>query len=56
MFPMLPVYERDRDNYFSIDLEKYEKVGGLQEKHKKQIIRVGSGDLKHSLSGYILHI
>ena len=46
MFPMLPVYERDRDNYFSIDLEKYEKVGGLQEKHKKQIIRVGSGDSK----------
>ena len=36
--PMLPIYERDRDNYFSIDLSKYESSGGLSEKDKEKII------------------
>ena len=46
LFPMLPIYERDRDNYFSIDLQKFKNTGGLLEKHKKQIIQVGTGKSK----------
>jgi hypothetical protein len=36
--PMLPIYERDRDNYFSIDILKYEASGGLSKKNVEKII------------------
>ena len=44
--PMLPIYERDRDNYFSIDIIKYEKSGGFSDKDKEKIINHGKDNGK----------
>ncbi len=52
MSPMLPIYERDRDNYFSIDLNKYELSGGFVEKDKKKIIK-HSQDSKKKLPDWL---
>jgi hypothetical protein len=52
MSPMLPICERDRDNYFSIDLNKYELSGGFVEKDRKKIIK-HSQDSKKKLPDWL---
>ena len=44
--PMLPIYERDRDNYFSIDILKYEASGGLSKKNIEKIINYSKDNNK----------
>jgi len=44
--PMLPVYQRDKKTWFSIDLLKYHNEGGLLEKNRNQIKKVGKGETK----------